>query len=982
MTTGENKLYEVDEIVQTKTATKHSERGEDVMINGKESTSPHHTMWFQVSLKCMDYVIEIPDLKEKKVYKPSYQRDAVLSKAKNSVMSIVTLNRRPSTTFSKFTENLSKVLKHEENETEGVTGEVEAPPLEKCLFCKRCFEHFYSRQEEEILAGPFLCLFSQNIKIKTTDLKMFFEGFKQSENEKVILQEIFGFQRCFEHFYSRQEEEILAGPFLRLFSQNIKIKTTALQIFFEGFIQSENEKVILQEIFGFKRCFQHFYSRQEEERLAELFLHQFSYITKIKETALQMLFEGFIKSENEKAILQEIFGLKKIHLLHNQKGGPTASDKAKGVNTEEGEKDSEATFEKKGISDTEPEQNRNFREATRSNTLAKEGKRLTGLKSAFRNVKKAEKIKWWAYNLALTFTLSQMTMLCMTITLMAQIASASFSCAENQTAELGERVIIACTFPDSFHAVYWYDDVRDGSSPLTTYTHHREDKTEFCMENEDFDVSENGSLIICNVAVWHEKTYTVTMFTNPNFFEKLTVSVKVIAFPGNRSTTVQCENCHKGRYHRIDTNGSLSCSFKVARPAVVIEWVQRYPQGDSLISTQEVNITNNANGTYNTKADVHVVAKIDKQIAVFVCKATYTSSGWKREREILLDFSHGVAFPSEPISTTYMETRKRAELRCGGSDHIIRIWKLVQTTGDSETIGFRFGDSTEMTKNISVIEITSEGSLIFSSPQIQHEGEYVCVYSDGIKDGLQKTAVVVLIAPSPPYIRITGCNDAEYNCVLKEEKIQELTCTVDGVYPNATLEWVPKNPSQISFYNYSTLYEKNGLTYDISASVKLVVSPDLHCEDEIYIECRLHGPASRVMKAERSARLTPKTCMAKTDDRDDQLTILVQLHVLEMLVVVLYAITITYFVIHRRNHRGMCNSTKQTGSIQTNTNGQTSRKGTKLVNGIRSPGTKMEKGIKSQDAGGTFALTRSQYRQTMEQDVLLQEDENTLALSI
>lgn len=92
---------------------------------------------------------------------------------------------------------------------------------------------------------------------------------------------------------------------------------------------------------------------------------------------------------------------------------------------------------------------------------------------------------------------------------------------------------------------------------------------------------------------------------------------------------------------------------------------------------------------------------------------------------------------------------------------------------------------------------------------------------------------------------------------MKEEKIEELTCAVDGVYPNATLEWVPKNPSQISFYSYSTLYEKNGLTYDISASVQLVVSPDLYCGDEIYIECRLNGLASRVMKAERSAWLTP-----------------------------------------------------------------------------------------------------------------------------
>lgn len=689
------------------------------------------------------------------------------------------------------------------------------------------------------------------------------------------------------------------------------------------------------------------------------------------------------------------------HLLHNQKGRLKASDKAEGVNTEEGNKEREGSFEMKDISATKPEQNRNLREAVKSNSLVKEETWGRETLHAESRAKPGAKIKWWAQNLTSTFTLSQIPLHYLIIGLMAQFAAASFSCAENQTAELGERVIIACTFPDSFHAVYWYDDVRDGSSPLTTYTHHREDKTEFCMENEDYDVSENGSLIICNVAVWHEKTYTVTMFTNPNFFEKLTVSVKVIAFPGNRSTTVQCENCHKGRYHRIDTNGSLSCSFKVARPAVVIEWVQRYPQGDSLISTQEVNITNNANGTYNTTADVHLVAKIDKQIAVFVCKATYPSSGWKREREILLDFSHGGSFSSEPISTTYMETRKRAELRCGGSDHIIRIWKLVLTTGESETMGLRFGDSTEMTKNISGIEITSEGSLIFSSPQIQHEGEYVCVYSDGIKDGLQKTAVVVLIAPSPPYIRITGCNDAEYNCVLKEEKIQELTCTVDGVYPNATLEWVPKNPSQISFYNYSTLYEKNGLTYDISASVKLVVSPDLHCEDEVYIECRLHGPASRVMKAERSARLTPTNCMVKTEDRNDQCGVLIQFYVLVISVVILYVITLTHFVIHRRNHRDengkssmlfltdriqMNDQTstrgtkikkgiKSRGSILTVRKVQTSRKGTKLENGIKSRGTKMEKGIKLQDAAENFALSRSQYRQTMEQDVLLQEDE-------
>lgn len=61
------------------------------------------------------------------------------------------------------------------------------------------------------------------------------------------------------------------------------------------------------------------------------------------------------------------------------------------------------------------------------------------------------------------------------------------------------------------------------------------------MENEDYDASENGSLIICNVAVWHEKTYTVIMYTNPIFFEELTVSVKVIGkFHVSKVTASEC----------------------------------------------------------------------------------------------------------------------------------------------------------------------------------------------------------------------------------------------------------------------------------------------------------------------------------------------------------------------------------------------------------------------------------------------------------
>ncbi|KAJ8030582.1 hypothetical protein HOLleu_27038 [Holothuria leucospilota] len=322
---------------------------------------------------------------------------------------------------------------------------------------------------------------------------------------------------------------------------------------------------------------------------------------------------------------------------------------------------------------------------------------------------------------------------------------------------------------------------------------------------------------------------------------------------------ISCHNCHQEYYHSAEQGDILSCSFNATRPPVQLEWFRKLGDGYENLEMQQFSSTENSNGTFNSLATVHLLQGSSNLTQLLVCRATWPLSEWRREREILLDFSSNVSFSDVTPKIQHMEINRYAEIQCVQSTSDYVVWKRNLPNSEPELIGFHSHQMTETISDISDVKVSAEGSLIFASPRVQHEGMYVCISGDGQNEEIQMTSVEILIPPSPPYLQITGCDDS-YRCVFREDSTNKLTCAVYGVRPSVTLEWIAENEDDISFFNHKLVFKERDETSDTIISVEYKVSQDILCGKEILIKCHLYGPLSKIMKAESTALVIPASC--------------------------------------------------------------------------------------------------------------------------
>lgn len=107
-------------------------------------------------------------------------------------------------------------------------------------------------------------------------------------------------------------------------------------------------------------------------------------------------------------------------------------------------------------------------------------------------------------------------------------------CLSPQYMPLGQKGSINCDFGDQFYGVYWYNTSDyENTEPILYFTNRQ--KSGLGYDTEEFNIFQNGSLIINNVSLQHEGDFTVIMFreesgvTIPNFV-KVIVTGKHFVF--------------------------------------------------------------------------------------------------------------------------------------------------------------------------------------------------------------------------------------------------------------------------------------------------------------------------------------------------------------------------------------------------------------------------------------------------------------------
>ncbi|XP_071852948.1 uncharacterized protein [Apostichopus japonicus] len=192
---------------------------------------------------------------------------------------------------------------------------------------------------------------------------------------------------------------------------------------------------------------------------------------------------------------------------------------------------------------------------------------------------------------------------CIATVLFQFVKSTEFCDHKDLYLRLGSRGLVSCDF-GTFRVVGWLigEDVDDRSP--TIFVEDSQPKGPG-YENGEYDMFQNGSLIINKVTLQHEQLFTARIVRDTDV-EHYTIEVKVYVLPVPVYPVVNGLTNQQHVVINDYSGGLLNCTMDRVRPNIELELVflDHVPQDVSLISIH--SSVNNTDGTYNVSLVTHL----------------------------------------------------------------------------------------------------------------------------------------------------------------------------------------------------------------------------------------------------------------------------------------------------------------------------------------------------------------------------------------
>ncbi|KAJ8021890.1 Interferon-induced very large GTPase 1 [Holothuria leucospilota] len=431
----------------------------------------------------------------------------------------------------------------------------------------------------------------------------------------------------------------------------------------------------------------------------------------------------------------------------------------------------------------------------------------------------------------------------------------SGECDSPQYLEYGGTGIINCRFQTNFYGVFWYNSTDTVfNEPILTYT--QSVKGGRAYESGEFDVFPNGSLILREVRLDHEHSYTVAKFTSadedPTLFAVVVIVIVKSLFEG--PVIDKCENNDSICFIQLDGSSEVGCTVYGARPAVSLKLLTLTSYGDRNISF-EINLAS-SNITFTSRVVTSEDFAHSPVLSLLVCKAEFVPGVLQRDESLVLVQNNYRSLSSVPAVVKYAQRDSALELDCTTNEISFLVWKrsLLLNNSYQNLVFATFIEHHVITKNENHFELRENGSLILRHIDLPHEGFYACIYGDGITDGMAKYEVITYVQPFPVHPVVKGCNH-QRNCVLEVHRSGILTCSVNGIRPVVKLEWKVSNETHsrsISFFNHtSSVITTSGETFNIT----LTSSYSVGFVKQMTIECGVSGPDGDIFPVKSGVKL-------------------------------------------------------------------------------------------------------------------------------
>lgn len=426
-------------------------------------------------------------------------------------------------------------------------------------------------------------------------------------------------------------------------------------------------------------------------------------------------------------------------------------------------------------------------------------------------------------------------------------ADNSTICKSTQYLEIGTNGTVVCSFTSGFTSVFWYDS-KNYLTDSVIIEYKNSLKNGKGYDSGEFDIHQNGSLIIQNVSLTHNHYFTVVVVRSAHDYNRHYVRVVAAVKPLHFCPVIEnCTNCRALCFIQVPHGKELNCYVRDSRPGFTLQWINRTSNGDKRVS-YEFHMS--ARGFLKTSmATTHDLLQHSSGLHLLVCKADGpTELLLTDESLVLVESDNRKSSSFKPISK-YVKINSELNLPCFETDMTMFVWKYKHHSDKAfQEIAFGVQRNNKTTKVVSEGYILSNISLMLI-PEVtfENEGYYVCAASNEIDETTVVYDITVYVFPVPAYLIVEGCNPNQY-CVLEIERIGTLTCTARGIRPKVKLTWrnvFDSSSNKILFRSQQTTFiTKEDGTFDVLHTVEYDASRVFH--QKLTIECKVSAKEEKV----------------------------------------------------------------------------------------------------------------------------------------
>ncbi|PIK47796.1 hypothetical protein BSL78_15339 [Apostichopus japonicus] len=396
-----------------------------------------------------------------------------------------------------------------------------------------------------------------------------------------------------------------------------------------------------------------------------------------------------------------------------------------------------------------------------------------------------------------------------------------------------------CQFTDGFTSIHWYNS-SDYISDLPVVSYENTKKSGEGFESGEFDILEDGSLVVNRVAIKHETTFSVLQFKAgeqvPNIYQ---INIQTKITPQEICPVINRCGCIEDVCYNpgIVSNIELICKVERSRPPVVLTWKLRTSEED--IELESVSSNDSDSVTTSTAVGISYGGHNLSYVTMLVCDANDQLNLLTKSQSLIIMRNRGKPVSTEPINLTL---KKSTDMKVYCSGASIVVWEKKLNDGSIKTLIVSYAKRNFTKIYDNDYSFGQDYSLLLHNIDIHHEGLYSCVFGNHNTDEVKIFNVSVYVDPVPSYLVIDGCDHTKY-CTLDAQLHEgSLTCSVSGIRPAIELEWRPFHTKSLEIMTLSNQQSKittESGTSTVVHTTKYIIKKAT--DERLTLECRVVG---------------------------------------------------------------------------------------------------------------------------------------------